>query len=388
MKKRVKVVFDRKGSVAKTGYGKIEICIYLKEGERKYETVGTATSEDWEAAAQDSKVVAKVKHYEQVINAMQLFHEEMTIETFNNHVLPAEAKSNSDSLDRKEGMYMFRGIDQRQSFIEYIEDYLEKEGLRSGSRRNIEVVKDSLKKSGIIKTFYDLTPANIQKYDDYLHAQGDKSQATICNYHKKLHKYTNKLWRSEMIPCDPYNSFEIKRGISKERQPLTEDELLVLRKAKLSPKLARVRDLFIFMSYTGLAYIDMCHFNFSEMTEKNGSLYYIDGKRTKTGSQFYAPILPPAMDVLKKYNYKLPTISNQKLNDYLDLIREKLDWKKKITCHVARHSFATLLLTYDFTVEKTARALGHKDIKTTQIYAKVLKKTICDKTEKLVTKIK
>ena len=75
------------------------------------------------------------------------------------------------------------------------------------------------------------------------------------------------------------------------------------------------------------------------------------------------------MSVLEKYSYKLPIITNQKLNDYLDLIREKLDWKKKITCHVARHSFATLLLTYDFTVEKTARALGHKDIKTTQIYA-------------------
>jgi site-specific recombinase XerD len=55
---------------------------------------------------------------------------------------------------------------------------------------------------------------------------------------------------------------------------------------------------------------------------------------------------------------------------------------------VARHSFATLLLTYDFTVEKTARALGHKDIKTTQVYAKVLKKTIVDRTEQLVTEIK
>jgi site-specific recombinase XerD len=388
MKKRVKVVFDRKGSVAKTGYGKIELCIYLKEGERKYETVGTATPDNWEAAAQDKNIVAKIKHYEQMINAMQLFNEDMTIKNFNNHVLPAEAKASSNATIEKDGMYFYKGTNQKQSFIEYIEACLEKEGLRSGSRRNIEVVKDNLKKSGIIKRFYDLTPANIQKYDEYLHNQGDKSQATICNYHKKLHKYTNMLWRSDMIPSNPYNQFEIKRGTSKERQPLTEDELIVLRNAKLSSKLERVRDLFIFMAYTGLAYIDMCHFNFSEMAEKNGRLYYIDGKRTKTGSQFYAPILPPAMDVLKKYNYKLPTISNQKLNDYLDIIREKLEWKKKITCHVARHSFATLLLTYDFTVEKTARALGHKDIKTTQIYAKVLKKTIVDKTEKLVAEIK
>lgn len=384
MNKCVRVVFDRKGSVAKTGTGKVEILVYLSRSQRKYESVGESTPDMWEVVAMDKNIVIKMKHYEQVINAMRMLGEEMTIDNFTKHIYAAVSRD----VVNEDNKYMFMNTDQRQSFIEYIEDCLEKEGLRSGSRRNIEVVKDSLKNSNIIKTFYDLTPANIRKYDDYLHAQGDKSQATICNYHKKLHKYTNKLWRSQMIPSDPYNQFEIKRGTSKERQPLTEDELLVLRNAELSPKLDRVRDLFIFMAYTGLAYIDMCKFDFSDMSEHYGKLYYIDGKRTKTGSQFYTPILPPAMAVLEKYNYKLPIITNQKLNDYLDLIREKLDWKKKITCHVARHSFATLLLTYDFTIEKTARALGHKDIKTTQIYAKVLKKTICDKTEKLVAEIK
>jgi len=384
MNKSVRVVFDRKGSVAKTGKGKVEILVYLNRTQRKYDTVGESTPDMWEVVAMEKNVVIKMKHYEQVINAMRMLGEEMTIDNFNNHIYAAESKA----VVNNDNKHMYMNTDQRQSFIEYIEECLEKEGLRSGSRRNIEVVKDSLKKSNIIKTFYDLTPDNIRKYDDFLHAQGDKSQATICNYHKRIHKYTKKLWRSEMIPSDPYNSFEIKHGTSKERQPLTEDELLVLRKAKLSSKLDRVRDLFIFMAYTGLAYIDMCHFDFSTMAEKQGGLYYIDGERTKTGSKFYAPILPPAMDVLKKYNYKLPTITNQKLNDYLDIIREKLEWKKKITCHVARHSFATLLLTYDFTIEKTARALGHKDIKTTQIYAKVLKKTIVDKTEKLVAEIK
>lgn len=215
-----------------------------------------------------------------------------------------------------------------------------------------------------------------------------RSLATIYNYHKKLHKYTHILWRNEMIPSDPYNHVQFKRGSHKERQPLTEDELLTLREAEFSAKLTRARDLFIFMAYTGLAYIDMCNFDFKTMTEKKGKFFYIDGERIKTGSKFYTPILPPALEVLKKYNYKLPIITNQKLNDYLDVIREKLDWKKKITCHVARHSFATLLLTYNFSIEKTARALGHKDIKTTQVYAKVLKKSIEESTEKLALSIR
>lgn len=384
MKKRVKVVFDRKGSVAKTGHGIIELCIYLKQGERKYESVGTATPKDWEAAAQDRSVVAKIKHYEEVINAMELLGEEMTIDTFNHHLGLAMSTSTINS----DNCHMYKGSDQRQSFIEYIEDHLEKEGLREGSRRNIVVVIDSLKSFNKIKSFNDLTPCNIRKYDAWLHEQGNKSVATIYNYHKKVHKYTHLLWMNEMIPSDPYNYVQFKRGSYREREPLTEDELLLLRNASLSDKLSRVRDLFIFMSYTGLSYIDMCHFNFKTMTEKKGSINYINGARVKTGSKFYAPILPPAQEVLDKYDYKLPIITNQKLNDYLHVIEDKLNIHKQLTCHVARHSFATLLLTYDFTVEKTARALGHKDIKTTQVYAKILKKSIIDGTEKLVTSIR
>jgi site-specific recombinase XerD len=70
------------------------------------------------------------------------------------------------------------------------------------------------------------------------------------------------------------------------------------------------------------------------------------------------------------------------------VIQEKLDINKPITCHVARHSFATLLLTYDFPIDKVARALGHMDIKTTQIYAKILKKPMFQHTEQIVSAIR
>ena len=386
--KNVKVIFDRRKTVAKTGIGTIDICVYLKEGQRKFESVGSATPEEWEVVAQGREIQAKIKHYEQIINAMLVLGEEMTIEVFNKHACISQSKPKSDSSDENDTRYLYKGNDQRQSFPEFIEDYLDKEGLRSGSRRNIVVVIDSLKKAKMLKTFADLTPVNLIKYDEYLHAQGDKSLSTIYNYHKKLHKYTHILWRNEMIPSDPYNHVQFKRGTHKERQPLTEDELLKLRDAKLPPKLDRTRDLFIFMAYTGLAYVDMCHFNFKTMAEKQGNTYYINGERIKTGSKFYAPILPPAQAVLEKYNYKLPTITNQKLNDYLHLIEEKLDIHKAMTCHVARHSFATLLLTHDFTLEKTGRALGHKDLKTTQVYAKILPKAIVQQTDKLLTDIK
>lgn len=384
MKKRVKVVFDRKGSVAKTGYGKIELCIYLQAGERKYETVGTATPEEWEAAAQNKNVVARIKHYEQIINAMTVLGEDLTIETFNRHVYGSELKD----IETPDNKYMFMGHDQRRSFPEFIEEYLKKEGLSEGTSKHVKVVVESLNKSHMLQTFADLTPANIIKYDDYLHAQNNKTLSTIWGYHKRLKKYTRVLWRDQMIPNNPYDHVQLKRGKHKERRPLNEEELLKMRKAKLSDKLARVRDLFIFMAYTGLSYVDMCSFDFLTMTEKKGKLFYIDGARVKTGSKFFTPILPPAQAVLDKYNYQLPIITNQKLNDYLHVIQEKLDINKPITCHVARHSFATLLLTYDFPIDKVARALGHKDIKTTQVYAKILKKPMFLHTEQIVSAIR
>lgn len=112
------------------------------------------------------------------------------------------------------------------------------------------------------------------------------------------------------------------------------------------------------------------------MTEQQGTLYYIDGSRLKTGSKFFTPILKPAMEVLKKYDFKLPRISNQKANDYLHLIQAAMKLNKNLTFHIARHSFATLALAHDVPIENVARMLGHQNIRTTQIYAKVLKSTI------------
>ena len=130
------------------------------------------------------------------------------------------------------------------------------------------------------------------------------------------------------------------------------------------------------MAYTGLAYCDMSVVNYQTMTEEHSDYTYIDGSLLKTGSNFFTPILPPAMDVLKKYDYKLPVISNQKMNDYLFLLKERLNINKKVTCHIARHSFATLVLTYDIPMENLKRMLGHKNIAVTQIYGKILKSNV------------
>jgi site-specific recombinase XerD len=365
MTKHVKVIFDRRKKAAKVGTGFIDICVYLKEGQRKFEIVGSSTPENWEVAAQDKAIVAKVKHYEQIVNAMKMLNEDMTIENFNKHIFTAQTPA------KPEEKVLFKGNDLRQSFIDFCRNRFENEGLAPNTVKDFTVVFNALEACGCLNTFADLTKANVMAWDAWLRLGNKRSDYTINGYHKKVKKYTKILWQLEMIESDPYQYVKFPKGSNKERNPLTEKELIKIRKLKCTGHLERARDRFIFMAYTGLAFCDMDLFDFETMTEKRSDYTYIDGERLKTGSKFFTPILPPAMDVLKKYDYQLPKITNQKLNEYCHVIESLCQIHKPVTCHIGRHSFATLMLCYGFTLEEVKKMLGHKDIRTTQLYAKI-----------------
>lgn len=380
----VSVVFDRRKKVESTGQGMLEIRVYLGKRVRRYYSIGKFSPRQWKKVAMSAEVVNRVRDFQKILTAMEVMGETMTIDNFNKHVEDLDASEVSEYTKDNE----FNGIDQNQSFIDYMQHCVDGEELAHGTRKQKQVVIESLKVYGKIKTFADLTPKNILDYDQWLH-NGTRTDVTIKGYHKRLRKYTGQLRCCNMIPADPYDQVRIKPGRCKEREPLTEDQLVAMRKLKaLNDKLDRVRDLFIFSSYTGLAYCDVMDFDFYTMTVKNGKIYYIDGSRLKTHTKFFTPILKPAMDVLKKYNYKLPHISNQKANDYLKLIRTQLGIHQNLTFHVARHSFATLALSHNIPMDNVAKMLGHTNIKTTQLYAKVLKKTLENNSERLSGEIK
>lgn len=361
--KNVTVIFDRQGNVAKKGRGKVEIRVYLAANVRKYIVVGETTKNGWKSFQKSPELLEQVERYEQIVKAMKLLGEDMTIENFNVHVDGENVKKTKENpLNR--------------NFTDFIREELKREKLREGTKRHKDHVIETLETFGKIKTLADLTPANIRAFDRWLHDTGERTDVTVWGYHKRVKKYTRILKLNEIIPQDPYELCKFSRGHSKERTPLNEEELIALRNVKLIDKLDRVRDLFIFAAYTGLAYVDVQSFDFDKMTQKIGKIYYIDGTRIKTGTPFYTPILKPAMDVLNKYNFKLPRITNQKANEYLHVIEAILGTQKSLTFHLARHSFATLALAHDVPIENVARMLGHTDIKTTQIYCKILKTTI------------
>lgn len=370
-KELVEVVFDRRKNSEKRGYGFLEVQVYLGRATRKYIMIGKYSPDEWQAVAASPETKALVNKCKKIIAAMEVLDEERTFENFMLHFTGEDKKPKMEEKEQ-ESKEQDNG---KKNFIDYMETVLASEQLRHGTYKHKKCLIAAVRAFGKLNTYGDLTSRNIIAFDKWLH-DGTRSDVTCYDYHKRLHKWVRQLFQMGEIKKDPYDSVTIKRGKCKEREPLTETELKLMRSYKFEGKLARVRDLFIFAAYTGLSFCDTQNFDFESMTKKEGDLYYIDGSRIKTETKFFTPILSPAMKVLEKYEYQLPKISNQKANDYLHVIQMELHIRQKLTFHVARHSFATMALAHDIPIENVARMLGHQDIKTTQIYAKVLRSTI------------
>ncbi len=150
-----------------------------------------------------------------------------------------------------------------------------------------------------------------------------------------------------------------------------------------SKRLEQVRDMFIFSCYTGLSYIDLCNLKPDNIKTGFDGKLWIMTRREKTGIDSNIPLLEIPRRLLDKYEGKLkdgkllPVISNQKMNDYLDEIAVLCKIDKHITFHVARHTFATeICITQGVPIESVSRMLGHTNIKTTQIYARVVDRKV------------
>ncbi|MGZ2369471.1 site-specific integrase [Ancylomarina sp. YFZ004] len=217
-------------------------------------------------------------------------------------------------------------------------------------------------------------------------------------YLKNMRKVINLAIRNEWLDKDPFAKYQTKL-IEVKREYLTKEELQKLENLKLSfPRLGVVRDIFVFSCYTGLAYIDV-----SNLTKENirigidGNLWILlEREKTKTPSNI--PILPQAHNLIKKYvdhpakkseDHIFPSFSNQKLNAYLKELADLASIDKNLTFHIARHTFATTItLANGVPIESISSMLGHKNIRTTQIYSKVVNEKVSKDMSKLKRKLR
>lgn len=388
MKKYVSAVFDRKHKVGDTGFGKVEILIVLARYKKKYITVRECTAMEWATYEHSKELRSRVKLYNDIIARMLDNDEELTMENFDAHLGISKVKK-----DKKEEEARQKLLASDTGFIDFYEAQMVREAgkLAKNTMKRRKTIDLALRAFGLLNSFEGLTPENVRAFDDFLHSDPTRRQQTIYAYHMIVKKYMRMAAQLDYIRKNPYDHplCVFKKGEGRERKPLTEDELLLLRRMRFGTKKEEhARDLFIFSAYTGLAYSDTQAFDFKRMAVKIGEHYYIKADREKNGHTFFTPILPPAMEVLERYDFQLPKISNQKLNDYLHLIELKAGLQKPMTSHVARHSFATMVLSHDVPIENLARMMGHTNIRTTQVYAKILETTIERHTEDLIASLK
>jgi len=236
----------------------------------------------------------------------------------------------------------------------------------------------------------------IMDYDFYLRSERKCANNTTVKYIKNFKKIIRICIANGWLDKDRFVSYkpkvkEVERGFLTEGQIQT-----ILNKEFPTERLNQVKDIFLFCCFTGLAYADV-----KKMSNANISIGIDGGKwiyinRTKTDSPSRIPLLPTALDILEKYREHpycinscklLPVLSNQKMNSYLKEIADVCGIKFELTFHIARHTFATTVtLNNDVPIESVSKMLGHKNLRTTQHYAKILDKKVSNDMEVLRSK--
>ena len=204
-------------------------------------------------------------------------------------------------------------------------------------------------------------------------------QPSIHFYHKTLKHYINEAKLFGYMLSNPYDQLRIDRGESRDREILTMEEIDKVSSFRSRSILAnKVRDLFIVQCYTGLAYADLMTMDFRNSSAVNG-VTVIKDTRQKTGSGFFITLLPRVVDILERYNWRLPHLSYDVYNRNLKAIILSCGIDKHVTTHTGRHTFATTIaLGAGIPIEVVSKMLGHKDIKTTQIYAKIMPEQVLE----------
>ncbi|WP_345006714.1 site-specific integrase [Snuella lapsa] len=219
----------------------------------------------------------------------------------------------------------------------------------------------------------------------------------VMKHIERFKKMVNLATKMEWISKNPFVQFQLKFE-KFDRQYLTERELKLIENTYYqNDRLEKIKDCFLFACYTGLSYIDAKELNKDQIVKGIDNRYWIFTKREKTNQTVKIPILPKAQQIIEKYkqhpdtlyfNRVLPLCSNQKANKYLREIVDDCKINKKITFHVARHTFATtVMLSNGVPIETVSKLLGHTKLTTTQIYARVIETKISEDIESLLQRL-
>lgn len=379
MKARYSYIYNRRKKLNSQGTALIQICVYFKNRQRTYISTGIyVRPEEW-----DNKNRCIHKNP----NSIKFNHQ---IRTLKNRI----EKKEIELLDRgaylspqilEEFLLVKQGADPND-FIRFCEKYNKKDNsitVGTYKARNSGIA--NLRKYGKIHSWTDINLRNVVGFDNYLHKQGYKV-TTIGKQHSHFKLFINAAIKEGYLNPheNPYIHFKIRKKDHNEiPRYIKPDEIEKIKKVKLLYETGELsKDLFLFSCYTGIAYSDVMSLSRKNISDINDRPV-IKKKRQKTKEEFIVPLLPLPLQIIKKYKDSkretiFPSISNQKYNQNLKRIASTAGIKDRLTTHVARHTFASIFLNSGGRIEVLQRILGHSDINSTQIYAKIFDETVIE----------
>lgn len=283
-------------------------------------------------------------------------HEKMILEVFKEHNLKVKELVGID--------YVPLTLVRFRTSLEHTERFIK-----------MKYGKDDLEVS---KIDYDF----ITSYEHYFKTTRKCNQNTSAKYISNFRKVVNHCIRMGWIKRDPFLGFKMpKTEVKRNVLTIEEIEMLIGKSFSIS-RLEQVKDTFLFCCFTGLAYTDVQKLKPEDIKIGIDGEDWIFTSRQKTDVDTRIPLLPRAKQIIEKYKNSpeciisgkiLPVPSNQKMNAYLKEVADICGIEKKLTTHLARHTFATTVtLSNGVPIETVSKLLGHKSIRTTQHYAKIL----------------
>ena len=368
-KTRIDVVYDWRKNSSENVPGYVSIRIYYNRTSRKYINTGVCVlpsewdSERWVVRREDAVVLNKMIN-EQLDKCKKVVSEKETV--LEETGICEEATTGEMKVDRND-----------DAFLKWMGERIDRDVMANGTRVHMRVMMRNLIEWGKIRRFEDVKRKDIEEWIDSLRARGIED-VTLYGYWKRLKKWLNVAIREGKLGATCYRGVIVPRGRSKERVFLTDDEMKKMMEVKLeSVHLERARDLFLIQMGCGLAFADLMEIDFSRH-EMIGGYETLHGRRRKTGEAFFCVLLPWASEKLATMGWEVRKISNAKYNDYVSSVAHIAGIDKHVTSHVARHTYACYCLRHGVKMEAVQRTLGHTDIRTTQIYARLADMDVVD----------
>ena len=374
-KPTVRLVFDRKHQATKSnakdrrpGLVQIEV---MHQRKRKYISTGIKVYTDqWK---QD-----KEQH---IVGSAYAAQYNDTIERTTRAIL------DKINIQEKNGCFDLESLDMSAGDSISVADYARKvigtEHLSIGTRNNLEGQLAILDQWPRFSDITKVTRVDVEKYVASLTLR----PSTIRGRVALLHRIFRRALEDGVIGSDPAAPVSGPKGSTRERVKLNEEEVAMLAAADLPEYLREARDAFIFQCFTGLAYVDLATLT-PEMIVNEGGSHYIVRRRQKTKIQYRVKLLKPAVEIMERHNWHLVLPSCDTYDQRLKRIEAVTGIGKHLSSHVARHTFATWTLSHGTPIEIVSKMLGHTNIRTTQIYAKILAKDVdaqFDELDKLFT---